>query len=176
MPATLHLRASDSGTGVASVRVDYVNESGEVVPGFAVCGDVQGAPCPLPSTVVDRQFSTFLPDDTVAIRVTAVDFAGRTGVAQRELTIAASTANVWARGLEITQAVQPWVATAAATRRAADLGPPAFTYPYAPDAVPLVAGRTTVVRLFAGVEGTFGNAPLTGVGGELHRDGLGGPG
>ncbi|MCU0274610.1 MAG: PKD domain-containing protein, partial [Acidimicrobiales bacterium] len=117
---------------------------------------------------MDRQFSTFLPDDTVAIRVTAVDFAGRTGVAQRELTIAASTANVWARGLEITQAVQPWVATAAATRRAADLGPPAFTYPYAPDAVPLVAGRTTVVRLFAGVEGTFGNAPLTGVGGELR--------
>lgn len=168
VPATLHLRASDSGTGVATVRVDFVNTRSEVVPGFAVCGDVQGEPCPLQTTFVDRRFSTYLPDDTVAVRVTAVDFAGRTGVAQRDLTIAPSTANVWARGLEITQAVQPWVATATASRRATALGPPAFNYPYAPDAVPLVAGRTTVVRLFAAVQGTFAGAPLAGVGGELR--------
>jgi len=168
VPVSIHLRAADTGTGVASLGLDFLDAGSNRLDGFSVCGGANAPACPLPSTTVERQFWSFMPPATAALRVTAEDFAGNDASSVRPLTITTSTANVWARGLEITQAVQPWLAENAASRRATAASPVTFAYPAAPTAVPLVAGRTTVARLFVGAEGTIGGGPLPGVGGELR--------
>jgi hypothetical protein len=168
VPLTLHLRAGDSGTGVAEVLVEYLDSGGTAIESFSVCGGVNAPGCSLPSTMVERNFLSSMPPGTATLRVSAQDFAGNSGEASRAVTITPSLVNLWARGLEITQAVQPWVATNTATRRDAALDPPTQAYPAIPESVPLVAGRTTVVRFFVGVENTIGGDPLPGVGASLR--------
>ena len=63
-----------------------------------------------------------------------------------------STINVWTRAIEVTQGTQPWFPNNLDTRLSGSV-PPTFVYPAAPDATPLVAGRRTIVRVFAGVTG-----------------------
>jgi hypothetical protein len=168
VPLEVHFQATDTGSGLAVVDVDYLDAADAVVESFSVCGGANAPGCSLPATTVERNFLSQMPAATAKLRVTAQDFAGNSGQATRLVAITVSTVNLWARGLEITQATQPWVATNGASRRDGSLDPPTFVYPAVPQAVPLVKGRTTVVRLFVGVENTIGGDPLTGVGGVLH--------
>lgn len=144
--------ASDgtSGTGIATVKVEFRNSTGSVLESFVVCG--QGVPpCDTPPSSVIRTFYTTAPKDTTAIRVTALDFTGLSGFDERKISLVTSTINLYAQSMEITQATQAWVPTNTTTRATSV---PTFLYPNPPTAVPLVANRRTIVRVFAGVEGT----------------------
>lgn len=167
VPLDLHFRATDAG-GLARVDVDYLDATDNVIGSFSVCGGAEAPGCSLPATTVERNFRTQMPPATAVVRVVAEDFAGNSAQSDRLVTITVSTVNLWARGLEITQATQPWMAVNTATSRDASLDPPTFTYPAVPQAVPLVKGRTTVVRLFVGAENTIGGDPLADVGGVLR--------
>lgn len=60
--------------------------------------------------------------------------------------------NLWAQAMEVTQATQPWLPVNS-QKHVVGTSPPTFSYPTAPSGVPLVAGRRTAVRLFAGLSG-----------------------
>jgi hypothetical protein len=89
----------------------------------------------------------------VVIRIKAWDYAGNEGNAERGIILYdySGIANFWAQGMEITQGTQPWVATNIWSR--ASGSPPTLTFPAAPQSVPLVANRATVVRVYPGLEG-----------------------
>ncbi len=61
-----------------------------------------------------------------------------------------SKLNLWVQAVEITQATQTWVPVNDSPM-AAD--PPTYPYPDSPTAMPLVANRSTVARVYAGVAG-----------------------
>ncbi|MFH1084997.1 MAG: hypothetical protein V1772_04465, partial [Chloroflexota bacterium] len=149
--------ASDLGTGVAAIQVLFLGSGGATLDSFYVCGGSGSSPCiyDVAPTHASYNFYTLLADGTQTIRVIAWDFGGNTGSADRTLTYIAlgPNVNLWAESLEITQGIQPWLATSTVHRSSVTL-PPEFTYPAAPTAVPLVADRTTYVRLYGGVEGT----------------------
>ncbi|MDH7487776.1 MAG: PKD domain-containing protein [Anaerolineae bacterium] len=161
--------ANDSGTGVAKLQVVFLNAGGGEVGSFYVCGASTTPACfydVFPFTA-SCDFQTLMPANTQKIRVKAWDFAGLSGQADRTLNfVNIGYFNLWAQGLEITQATQPWVATNSQSRLSGT--PPTLQYPAAPTAVPLVANRTTVVRVYAGVEGTTGNVPLNNVRAQLR--------
>jgi hypothetical protein len=160
--------AEDTQSGVASVRMETFGSGGAPLGGFDVCGRGAAPPCiyEVEPTRIGTQFTTQVGEQTARIRVTADDFSGRSGSAERTLAIVlpGPNANLWAQGIEVTQAIQEWVAESPVRRR---IGLP-YTLVY-PDtatsfeAAPLVADRTTVARVYAGVEGTAGNVPLVGV-------------
>lgn len=149
--------ATDKETGIAAIQVAFLDKGGKEVGSFDSCGGSGGPPCahdasPLSSS---GSFLTFLADGTASIRVKAWDYAGHTGQAVRSVnyTPPPPTTNVWALGMEITQATQPWVATSMASR--------SETEPYIsvdPSSVPFIAGRRTVVRVYPGIEGSGGIA------------------
>jgi hypothetical protein len=158
--------AEDLESGIASVEVEFLDGGGNLLGEFDVCGGPSVPACE-PGTQIARDLWTWAPAGTEMIYVYAFNPSGQMGYHFAFVTVAPSTVNVWAMGLEITQATQPWVATATASRK--EGAAPWFTYPATPTSVPLVEGRTTVARLFVGVEGLAGGATeLAGIGGELR--------
>jgi len=165
-PATMLLGfvASDgnAGTGIAIAEVEFLNSAGVVVESFTVCGDGL-PPCEAAPSAVTRAFFTSAPQDATKIRVTARDFAGNPGSSERTISVVESTINLYVESLEITQGTQSWIPMNTVTRAAT---PPTFSYPSAPTAVPLVADRRTVVRLYPEIEGT--TFRVDGVGAKLR--------
>ena len=166
--------SNDSGSGIAAVEMSIVIESAygvllaEQGPAF-VCGSGFGesASCGVPPTVIPEcktfQFITHLdvePEWIVVsstIHVTASDYAGNTNEDETTISVAlpGPDANLWAQAMEITQGTQPNLVVNE-TRRSefsSVEGIPNFGFPLTTyQDAPLVAGRSTVVRLFAGLE------------------------
>jgi len=156
----LAFEATDD-VGVASIQVLYLDGSDTELESFYSCGSVGVPPCPIPSQTVSFDFYSQVPEDTEKIRVKAWDFTGKTGEADRTIDLVdpGPDMNVWAMAMEVTQGTQPWLAENS-QKKLSGTTPPTFFYPDAPTAVPLVADRTTVVRLYGGVEGTIGDMTL----------------
>lgn len=149
----LAFEARDDELGIASVEVRLLNQARAVLTKFSACGAPGVPPCPIPGHLVRYDFMTQFPAGVRYIQVRAWDYAGHEGVAERSVYLdpLGPDLNVFVMGMEVTQAIQPWVPRLPATRLS---GPPlSFTYPDAPVGVPFVSNRTTVVRLYAGVEG-----------------------
>jgi hypothetical protein len=160
--------ALDLGTGVAKLQVIFLNASGAEVGSFYVCGAATAPACIYDAFpyMASYDFQTLMPANTQKIRVRAWDFAGLSGQAERTVNfVDIGYFDLWAQGMEITQGVQPWLPTTAPTGASS---PPTFSYPAAPTAVPLVAGRTTVARVYAGVGGTTNNQALNNVRAQLR--------
>ncbi len=160
--------ANDSGTGIARLQVVFLNAGGAEVGSFYVCGAATAPAClydVFPYTA-SYDFQTLMPANTQRIRVKAWDFAGQSGQADRTLNfVDVGYFDLWAQALEVTQDIQPWLPTTTPTGASS---PPTFSYPPAPTAAPLVAGRTTVARVYAGVGGTTGNQALNNVRAQLR--------
>ena len=156
-PVNLAFTASDSETGVATVQVSYFASGGVQIGSFYHCGGPVGRSCPQPSSPsspLTGDFLTYLPKGTTEIRVTAWDFVGLSGLHRRNVNLTeppVPTTNIWAMGMEITQAIQPWVATSNLRRSASvpDIG-------MSGTASSLIAGKTTHVRVYPGIEGSGG--------------------
>ena len=165
----LRFEVHDSLSGVATIEVSFYNTYTQPyvkIDSFNACGE-EGPPCiydDFPSRVRWSQ-KVHIPFGTSRIVVTAWDFAGNDAGVYRPISFIppGKDINLWARAMEITQAVQPWLEENLDRRLQGDT-PPTFLYPHyahvPPRSVPLVAGRTTVVRLFGGVEGTTFDFPL----------------
>ena len=161
--------ANDAGTGLAKIQVVFLNAGGGEVGSFYICGAAGVPACIYDVTpyTASYDFLTTLPANTQRIRVRAWDFAGQVGQAERVINLVAiGYFNLWAQAMEITQATQAWLPLNSQARLSGN--PPTFSYPAAPTAVPLAAGRTTAVRVYAGVAGTTGNVQLDNVRAELH--------
>ncbi|MFN8558366.1 MAG: hypothetical protein U0531_13820 [Dehalococcoidia bacterium] len=163
----LAFEATDAGSGVAQVEVRYLDALNNDLESFAFCGGPLTKPCGPPYGKVSDHIIAQLPAGTTHIRVVATDFTGRQGSADRSIAmqLPGPNANLWLEGIELTQATQTWVPTQLQTRRTVPqfaLGEP-YNVPYStpkPDGVPLVAERTTVARVYVGVEGTDGGVPV----------------
>jgi hypothetical protein len=144
----LAFKATDD-VGVGRIQVQYLDTSDGELASFSPIGAV--------GKTVSYHFFSQMPEDTQKIRVKAWDFSGKTGKADRtiNLTDPGPNMNLWAMAMEVTQGIQPWLAQNTQKRSSAAT-PPTSWYPVAPSAVPLVADRSTVVRLFGGVEDTAG--------------------
>jgi hypothetical protein len=161
--------AQDTGTGVARSQVAFLNQYGGEIGSFDVCGTAKSPTCiyDVYPYKLSANFNTTMPVGTEKIQLRAWDFAGQFGKAERTINfVDIGYFNLWAQGMEITQGVQPWLPTTWQTRLSGT--PPTFQYPTAPTGVPLVADRTTVVRVYAGVEGTTGNQQLDNVRAQLR--------
>ena len=166
----LAFAANDAGTGLAKIQVVFLNAGGGEVGSFYVCGAASAPACIYDVTpyTASYDFLTTLPANTQRIRVRAWDFAGQVGQAERVINLVAiGYFNLWAQAMEITQATQAWLPINAQASLSGAT-PPTFTYPAAPTAVPLAAGRTTAVRVYAGVAGTTGNVQLDNVRAQLR--------
>jgi hypothetical protein len=158
----LDFTAKDQESGVAKIQVLFRDTSDNELSSFYTCGSSSSPPCSTPSNEVHYGFSTWLPSDLdpgnhpIIIRVKAWDYAGNAG--QAEIGIIhkqyGPNLNLWVEAMEITQGTQPWVAQ---NPFSLSTGVPTFKYPAVPTAVPLVKGRTTVVRLYPSIEGTDGS-------------------
>ena len=165
----LAFKASDSQTGIAKIQVLFLSGSGQELGSFYVCGGT-GPLClyDVVPTQASYDFYTVMPNDTAKVRVKAWDFADHVGQADRTINVVAiGYFNLWVQAMEITQATQPWLPTNAQPTLAGPT-PPSHQYPAAPTSVPLVANRTTVVRLYAGVAGTTGNQQVDKVRAQLR--------
>lgn len=161
--------ANDGGTGVARIQAIFLSDSGGELGSFYVCGAASAAPCIYDVTpyTASYDFLTTMPANTRRVRVRAWDFAGQAGQAERTLNLVdIGYFNLWAQGMEITQATQTWLPANPQARLSGT--PPTFPYPAAPIAVPMVANKRTAVRVYAGVAGTTGNVPLEHVRAQLH--------
>lgn len=116
--------------------------------------------------------------NTIAVR--ADDLAGNTGEDSADVLFEPPPegVNLYARGLEVTQVLQTYVLARTETHANPLHDFPPYVYSSAPfpsealGLTPLVRGKPTVVRLYAGVEGTAG--PVEGVPARLYgfRDGV----
>jgi hypothetical protein len=159
--------------GIAKIEVSFFNPADLDLGSIYVCGESFSHTCmnyehSSLGNVVQFSQKVHIPDETDLIRISAWDFAGNMGSAIQliELIPPGKNMNLWAKAMEITQAVQPWMEENLERRLQGDT-PPEFLYPHyahvPPRTVPLVAGRTTVVRLYGGVENTTGDMPLDNV-------------
>jgi hypothetical protein len=166
---SLNFSAYDPDTGIASVKVSYLDTADQVVGYFYECGGASALGCPQPSYTFSSNSMVELPLGTAKIRVEAWDFTNKKGQAIQSINYIETGANMnlWAEGMEITQAIQPWLPRVFQTRLGGTT-PPNFTYPAAPDTVPMVAGRRTVVRVYGGVEDTNNNIPVTSARATLY--------
>lgn len=162
----------ESGSGVAAIQVsfyDTYSEPSVEIDSFSACGGQNSPACnydDYPSRVKLTQ-KVHIPFGTTQIHVTGWDFAGNDQTVYQPISFIppGKDMNLWAKAMEITQAVQPWLEENLNHRLPGDT-PPTLLYPHyahvPPRSVPLVAGRTTVVRLYGGVEGTTFDFPLNG--------------
>lgn len=153
-PATMLLGfvATDgvTGTGIARAVVEFHDAAGALLDSFTICGG--GLPaCEMAPLAVSRTFYTSAPSQATKVAVKAWDFTDKMGSSERTIHVTESTVNLYAHGLEITQGSQSWLPVNTTSRATT---PPTFVYPSTPTAVPLVANRRTVVRLFPEIEGT----------------------
>jgi hypothetical protein len=151
----LAFSAQDNETGIASVQVDFLDETQKVLSTFYSCGGTGAPKCiydAYPSKV-SGDFSTYLPEKTKTIRVKASDFAGHVGQTDRNIVNISIKMNLWAMGMEITQAIQPWVATSSVSRSSSSPNLPVNS-----QSMPFVSGKRAVVRVYPGIEETGGVA------------------
>ncbi len=78
------------------------------------------------------------------------------GTARALPASANSAVNLWVLAMEITQAAQPWLAV-----NSQSTSPNPIEIEYSPEAIPLVRGKRTVVRVYPGLEGS--RLVMTGV-------------
>ena len=156
----LSFTAKDQETGISKVYVAFLDKNGAELTGFSACTSY------MPCTAVNDKtqqgtFTTGFPTNTTKIRVTAWDYANHSGQAERTISFLLPNPNfnLWVRAVEITQGTQSWVPFQPNSRQAGS--PPTYVYPATPTAVPLVAGRVTFLRIYAGLEGS-GLVPLIG--------------
>ena len=162
---------TDHETGISSVRLTFRGSGGVDLGSFDYCGGSDAPACDAwgsPPTLT-ADFATVVPDGVEYVEVEAWDFSGNRGVGTCNVSYMApgEDMNLWAQAMEVTQAVQSWVPVNETTRLP-EGAPATFWYPDPPDSVPLVAGRTTVVRLYAGVEDTCASVPVGGVAATLE--------
>ncbi|HUW12318.1 MAG TPA: hypothetical protein VM537_21515, partial [Anaerolineae bacterium] len=166
---TLGFAVQDTGTGVARVEVSFI-DGGYPTKAFDVCG-ANGAPACIYDefpTTLSYQMQTTMPYYAKAVQVKAWDFAGAPGQAVRTLNLQdIGNFNLWAESMEITQVTQPWLPHNTQVHLGGPT-PPTWTYPFPPQAAPLVADKRTAVRVYAGVEATKGNIQLEGVRAQLR--------
>ena len=157
---------TDYETGISAVRLTFRGLEGTDLGSFDYCGGSAAPACDAAGSppTLTAEFATVVPDGVEYIEVEAWDFSGNRGMATCYVNYMApgEDMNLWAQALEITQAVQSWVPVNETTRLPEGT-PATFWYPDPPDSVPLVTGRTTVVRLYAGVEDTCAGVPVGGV-------------
>jgi len=160
---TLSFAVEDTQSGVAKVQVMYKDANFNDISSFYTCGGPGSLACPWPGNLITEQLIVNLPEQAHWVHVQAWDYAGQSDSEAHFVNMAlpGPNMNLWAQALEITQATQPWLATNTQTRLSTS--PPVSQYPAAPTAVPLVADRTTVVRFYAGLEGTANNMAVSGV-------------
>ncbi|MFN8498689.1 MAG: cohesin domain-containing protein [Anaerolineae bacterium] len=165
-------KATDNETGIAKVKVAFLDTGGNELSSFYACGSSSPCPYDVDPYVVSEDFYTELTPGTAKIRVTAWDFANHSAQAERTITLTSiGSLNLWAMGMEITQAIQPWVAVSSQPRSAI---PPTTAVPLAWSA-PFVAGKRAVVRVYPGIEVT-GQVTLTNVVATLTcQDSVGAP-
>jgi hypothetical protein len=170
-PYTVELAytATDTGTGIARIQVAALG-GGKILKSFDACGGPNTQPCvyTVVPTTVSSDYITSIPPDAQYLRVTAWDFAGNSGEDATSFTVVpVGFPNLWIEGLEITQATQTWVPMNIERRKNTI---PTFKYPSPPEdlSVPLVAKRTTFVRVYPAVEGTLNNIPVNGIKAELR--------
>ncbi|MCW5852112.1 MAG: hypothetical protein KIT87_18710 [Anaerolineae bacterium] len=168
----LAFNATDNETGIAKVKVVLLDAGGGELDSFYACGGGAG-PCAydVEPYTMSNNFYTYLAPGTARFRVTAWDFADHSGQAERTVNFTSlGSVNLWAMGLEITQAIQPWVAVSTQARSAT-----APTIPVSATSAPFVAGKRAVVRVYPGIEVT-GQVTLTGVVATLTcQDSVGAP-
>jgi hypothetical protein len=164
-PSVLLGFGATDDVGVAKVQVSFLDNGSNELDSFYVCGGPATPSCPQPSKKLSYAFYTWLPKGyeagtyPVQIRVKAWDFEGHEGEAKRGIIYyQPGPVNLWAMGMEVTQATQPWVAVNSNPNLQQ---PPSFSYALQlayGNTVPLVANRTTVVRLYPDVVSPNGNA------------------
>jgi hypothetical protein len=164
----LAFTVTDNESGVAKIQVTFLGSSAQKLDSFLVCGGT-GPLCiydVMPSKA-SYDFYTNVPTATKTIRVQAWDFANHSAQVDRSINlIDIGYFDLWAQAMEITQGIQPWLPTNLQVSKSGS--PPTFQYPAAPTAVPLVANRTTVVRVYAGVQGTTNGQQLDNVRANLY--------
>ena len=157
----LDFTATDDESGVGQIRVTLSDGWGNLLQQFYACGGPGVQKCPVTPGEVHFSFYSWLPKQAesgeyiVRLGVEAWNNWGIKGYAIREITFNdhGGNVNLWAYGMEITQGTQPWVAENILSRSPFST-PATFAYTEPSFRVPLVAGRTTVVRVFPSVEGT----------------------
>jgi hypothetical protein len=156
--------ATDWESGVARIEVQFLY-AGVAQKSFEVCGGEEAPAClytdqaPFESSY---GFFTYLPDQADSLQIRVWDFSGRDTILRSSIkygTPGPST-NLWAMGLEITQATQLWVPENTDRRLSGEDDPPTYYYNSPAHYVPLAANRTTVVRVYGGVENTVNDVPL----------------
>ncbi|MFQ5595740.1 MAG: carboxypeptidase regulatory-like domain-containing protein, partial [Anaerolineae bacterium] len=169
----LRFNASDNGTGVSRIQVEFYDASTKKLGTSTLCGGPTWSPCAQPSDSshpLSYDYTAVMPAGTSFIVAKAWDFANNMGQAARGINFISlgPNVNLWAKSLEITQGTQSWLPVNTQSRQSGS-APVPFRYPSAPTAVPLVANRTTVVRLYGGVEGIVpGVAEVDGVRASLR--------
>lgn len=167
--AEMEYTAKDSESGVARIQVVYLDGNGIIIQSYDNCGG-KSPPCGgnlFPATESHSDYYTTLPDGVKKVRVNAWDYAGHMGQAERNIDlILPGPFNLWAQGMEITQGTQPNVAVSKFSRSTGT--PITSDYSQFSYYLPLVAKRTTVVRLYPGLEGTINNLPLDKVRAQLR--------
>ncbi|MBC2715087.1 MAG: hypothetical protein HF978_07235 [Desulfobacteraceae bacterium] len=151
---------AEDDVGIAQVRINYFKYN-SILKSFFICGGEKTPPCPS-SKELSYDFITELPEGTNRVEVEVLDLSGKFNLQGAYITIdmqlPGPDINLWAEAIEITQGVQSWVPVNSESNLP-EGNPPTFWYHNADPAVPLVAGRKTVVRLYAGVEGTANDVP-----------------
>lgn len=167
--AQMEYTAKDSESGVARIQVVRLYGNGSIIESYDNCGG-KSPPCGgnlLPATELHSNYSTYLPKGVKKVRVNAWDYAGHIGQAERDIDlIPPGQFNLWAQGMEITQGTQPNVPINKYSR--SNGTPKTSDYSQFVYYLPLVAKRTTVVRLYPGLEGTINNMPLDKVRAQLR--------
>jgi hypothetical protein len=140
--------------GISRIQVSFQSTLGNTLEYFNVCG-ADGTPaCATPGTEIFNAFQTQLPANAHIVLIEAWDRSGKKGSASRLVSLLppGPNMNLWAESLELTQAIQEWLPEN--TERRSPVTVPVFLYP-APgvESAPLIASRTTVARIYAGIEG-----------------------
>lgn len=140
--------------GVATVKVVILDANGDELGSFF--------PSFTPSTLVQSQFYTYALPGTAAVRLQVTDFAGKKSDDEVPIGLAlpGPDLNLWALAIEVTQGLQNHVPESQQSRRNF------ATEANLISAIPLIAGKRTIVRVYPGVEGTTN--PVVGARVSLH--------
>lgn len=152
----LEYEATDDVSGIARIQVQFLDQNHQDLGAFYSCGGLYNLSCyyAIDPIKLHDSYWTHLPANTSVIRVTAWDFTDRQGSADRLINLGLPSAqtNIWLMGIEITQGIQPWVATSNQTVRSEEK----LIHFDQNTATPLVTGKRTVVRVYPGIESSGG--------------------